>query len=84
MRGGWQEPLGKDGASAPDPDQGALPLGSPPRAAALGTGSLSFEFLGPSTGVYWTPMHAALEDHFEVIVANAQLIKNVPGRKTDV
>jgi len=37
-----------------------------------------------STGVYWKPVHAALEDHFEVIVANAQHIKNVPGRKTDV
>ena len=37
-----------------------------------------------STGVYWKPVYAALEDHFEVIVANAQHIKTVPGRKTDV
>ena len=37
-----------------------------------------------STGVYWKPVYAALEDHFEVIVANAQHVKNVPGRKTDV
>ena len=37
-----------------------------------------------STGVYWKPVYETLEDHFEMIVANAQHIKNVPGRKTDV
>jgi transposase len=37
-----------------------------------------------STGVYWKPVHAVLEDHFEIVVGNAQHIKNVPGRKTDV
>jgi transposase len=37
-----------------------------------------------STGVYWKPVYAVLEDHFEVIVGNAHHIKNVPGRKTDV
>jgi transposase len=37
-----------------------------------------------STGVYWKPVYAVLEDHFELIVGNAQHIKNVPGRKTDV
>ena len=37
-----------------------------------------------STGVYWKPVYDALEDHFELIVANARHIKNVPGRKTDV
>jgi transposase len=37
-----------------------------------------------STGVYWKPVHAILEDDFDVIVANARHIKNVPGRKTDV
>jgi len=37
-----------------------------------------------STGVYWKPVHAVLEGAFEVIVGNAQHIKNVPGRKTDV
>lgn len=37
-----------------------------------------------STGVYWKPVHAMLEDHFDVIVGNAQHMKNVPGRKTDV
>jgi transposase len=38
-----------------------------------------------STGVYWKPVYAILEqvvDH--VIVANARHVKQVPGRKTDV
>src|SRR5881397_440890 len=37
-----------------------------------------------STGVYWKPVYAVLEDAFEIIVGNAHHIKNVPGRKTDV
>lgn len=37
-----------------------------------------------STGVYWTPVYALLEDEFDLTVGNAQHIKNVPGRKTDV
>jgi transposase len=37
-----------------------------------------------STGVYWHPVYFALEGQFELIVGNAQHIKNVPGRKTDV
>lgn len=37
-----------------------------------------------STGIYWRPVHAALEGHFDLIVGNAQHIKNVPGRRTDV
>jgi Transposase len=37
-----------------------------------------------STGVYWKPVHAVLEGRFELIVGNAQHIKAVPGRKTDV
>lgn len=37
-----------------------------------------------STGVYWKPVYAELEGHFEQVVGNAQHIKNVPGRKTDV
>lgn len=37
-----------------------------------------------STGVYWQPVYAVLEDAFEVLVGNAHHIKNVPGRKTDV
>jgi transposase len=37
-----------------------------------------------STGVYWKPVHAVLENSFELIVGNARHIKAVPGRKTDV
>lgn len=37
-----------------------------------------------STGVYWKPVYAILEGGLELIVANAQHIKRVPGRKTDV
>jgi transposase len=37
-----------------------------------------------STGVYWKPVYAVLENSFELIVGNAQHIRNVPGRKTDV
>jgi transposase len=36
-----------------------------------------------STGVYWVPVFRALEGSFELIIGNAQHIKNVPGRKTD-
>jgi transposase len=37
-----------------------------------------------STGIYWKPIFNILEDGFDVVLANAQHIKNVPGRKTDV
>ncbi|MGO9946990.1 MAG: IS110 family transposase [Steroidobacteraceae bacterium] len=37
-----------------------------------------------ATGVYWKPIWHLLEEHCELILANAQHIKNVPGRKTDV
>jgi transposase len=37
-----------------------------------------------ATGVYWRPVHAALEGAFTVIVGNASRMRNVPGRKTDV
>src|SRR5579883_1120504 len=37
-----------------------------------------------STGVYWKPIYNILEGHFELLVVNAQHIKAVPGRKTDV
>ncbi len=36
------------------------------------------------TGVYWQPVHAALEGDCTVIVGNASHMRNVPGRKTDV
>jgi transposase len=37
-----------------------------------------------ATGVYWKPIYNLLEGDFEVLVVNAQHIKAVPGRKTDV
>ena len=37
-----------------------------------------------STGVYWKPIYNILEGHLEVVVVNAQHLKGVPGRKTDV
>lgn len=37
-----------------------------------------------STGVYWKPIYNLLEGHLELLVVNAQHIKAVPGRKTDV
>jgi transposase len=37
-----------------------------------------------ATGVYWKPVWHLLEGDFELILANAQHIRNVPGRKTDV
>jgi transposase len=36
------------------------------------------------TGVYWQPVHAALEGAFTVVVGNAAHMRTVPGRKTDV
>lgn len=37
-----------------------------------------------STGVYWKPIYNILEGEVEVMLVNAQHIKSVPGRKTDV
>jgi transposase len=37
-----------------------------------------------STGVYWKPVFHILEGRFQVILVNAEHIKKVPGRKTDV
>ncbi len=37
-----------------------------------------------STGVYWKPIYNLLEGAFELLLVNAQHIKAVPGRKTDV
>ena len=37
-----------------------------------------------STGVYWKPVYNILQESVEVWVVNAQHIKQVPGRKTDV
>jgi transposase len=37
-----------------------------------------------STASYWKPIFNVLEGHLEVLVVNAQHLKAVPGRKTDV
>ena len=37
-----------------------------------------------STGVYWKPVWNILEGLFELLLVNAEHIKQVPGRKTDV
>jgi transposase len=37
-----------------------------------------------STGDYWKPVFNLLEGTFEVLLVNAQHVKAVPGRKTDV
>jgi transposase len=37
-----------------------------------------------STGVYWRPVFNLLEAEHEIILVNAQHLKAVPGRKTDV
>jgi transposase len=37
-----------------------------------------------ATGVYWKPVWHLLEGKFELVLANAAHIRNVPGRKSDV
>ena len=37
-----------------------------------------------ATGVYWKCVYYVLEDDFELLLVNAQHVKQVPGRKTDV
>jgi transposase len=37
-----------------------------------------------ATGAYWKPVWHVLDGSFELVLANAMHIKNVPGRKTDV
>jgi hypothetical protein len=37
-----------------------------------------------STGVYWRPVYNVLEVSFELSLVNAQHVRMVPGRKTDV
>jgi len=37
-----------------------------------------------STGIHWKPIYAILEGGLQIVVANAQHVKKVPGRKTDV
>lgn len=48
--------------------------------AAEGVSHVAME----STGVYWKPIYNILEGRLEVLLVNAQHVKHVPGRKTDV
>jgi transposase len=48
--------------------------------AAAGVTHVAME----STGVYWKPIYTLLEDQFALLLVNAQHLKAVPGRKTDV
>ena len=36
-----------------------------------------------ATGVYWKPVWHILEESFTLVLANAQHVRNVPGRKSD-
>jgi transposase len=46
---------------------------------------LSTAIVMEATGVYWKPVWHILSDgEFELVLANAGHVKNVPGRKTDV
>jgi len=48
--------------------------------SALGCTHVAME----STGVYWKPAWHALEGRFELVLANAMFIRNIPGRESDV
>ncbi|MGO9891298.1 MAG: IS110 family transposase [Solirubrobacteraceae bacterium] len=37
-----------------------------------------------SSGVYWKPVYYVLEDEYELLLVNAQHVKNLPGRNTDM
>jgi transposase len=37
-----------------------------------------------ASGVHWKPVWHVLEESLELVLANAQHVKNVPGRKSDV
>jgi transposase len=50
------------------------------RLAELGVTTAAME----STGVYWRPAWNLPEDRFALVLVNAQHVKRVPGRKTDV
>jgi transposase len=37
-----------------------------------------------ATGIYWKPVWHILEGKFELVLANAAHLRNVPGRKSDI
>jgi transposase len=48
--------------------------------AAQGCGHVAME----ATGAYWKPVYNVLEGRFTLLVVNAEHLRAVPGRKTDV
>jgi transposase len=69
------EPVRKFGTFTPDLSALADWL------AACGVDTVAME----ATGVYWIPVYELLEQRsFRVYVVNAQHLKNVPGRKSDI
>lgn len=73
-QGGWRKELRKFGTMTDE----LLAL-----ADWLGAGGVT-QVAMESTGVYWKPVFNILESSFQVLLVNAQHIKYVPGRKTDV
>lgn len=73
-QGGWQKEIRTFGTFTED----LLTLSDWLRAG--GVSDIAME----STGVYWKPIYNLLEAEFGVVLVNAQHIKFVPGRKTDV
>lgn len=72
--GGWDKEIRKFGTMTDDL------LGLSDWLGAVEVTHVAME----STGVYWKPIFNILEGNFEVTLVNAQHIKYVPGRKSDV
>jgi transposase len=72
--GGWQQEVRRFGTLTEE----LLALADWLRAGAVTHVAME------STGVYWRPIFNILEAEFAVLLVNAQHIKHVPGRKTDV
>jgi transposase len=77
----------------------SAPTGGPPQRMVRTFGTMTDELLAladwlaaesithvamEATGSYWKPIWNLLESSFDLLLANAQHIKAVPGRKTDV
>ncbi len=68
----------KDIASFEATTAGLLQLSQWLKAAAIEQVAME------STGEFWKPVYSILEGDFEIVVVNAQHLKAVPGRKTDI
>src|SRR5579864_7441357 len=73
-KGGWQKELRTFGTMTDD----LLALADWLRAGEATHVAME------STGVFWKPIYNLLESEFSIVLVNAQHIKFVPGRKTDV